>query len=93
VLLTRGDTRRDWLVAGQALERVLLAATARGLATSLLTQAAEVPSMRWLLRSSLGPGQPHALIRLGYGPRGPASPRRPVPDVLVFGSPAGPGLT
>jgi nitroreductase len=92
VLLTRGDSRRDWLRAGQALQRVLLAATARGLASSLLTQAAEVPPLRRFLRSpSVRTGYPHAVVRLGYGPRGPASPRRPVPEVLTFedsGSPA-----
>ena len=35
VLSTRGDEVRDWVTAGQALERVLLTATADGLATSL----------------------------------------------------------
>jgi hypothetical protein len=42
VLLTSGDNLVDWVRAGMALERVLLAATARGLSAGLLSQATEV---------------------------------------------------
>jgi nitroreductase len=85
VLYTAHDERADWLRAGQALERVLLTATDRGLQMSLLTQAVEVPSLRWMLRvPSLGPAVPQALLRLGYGPPPPTTPRRPVSDVLTF---------
>ena len=88
VLSTRGDEMRDWVMAGQALERVLLTATADGLATSLNSQPIEVASLRWLTRDTAGPiSMPQAVIRLGYGPRGPASPRRPVRDVLVVHQP------
>ena len=88
VLSTRGDEVRDWVMAGQALERVLLTATADGLATSLNSQPIEVASLRWLTRDMAGPiSMPQAVIRLGYGPRGPASPRRPVRDVLVIHDP------
>ena len=50
VLLTEQDRPADQVRAGQALERVLLTATAAGLATALLTQPTEVPELRRLLR-------------------------------------------
>jgi hypothetical protein len=85
VLYTSGDNAPDWLVAGQALQRVLLAATTSGLASSLLTQPLEVPDLRRLLtHPSDGSLVPQALIRLGFGPPGPKSARRPVSAVLSF---------
>jgi len=88
-LYTPADDRAAWLRAGQALERLLLIATDRGLAASLLTQAVEVQSLRWLLRApAMGPAVPQALLRLGYiRPGTPApspTPRRPIADVLRF---------
>ncbi len=85
VLGTRDDRPRDWLVAGQAMERVLLQATLDGLATSLTSQALERPELRWITRdpkSAMGFVQ--MVIRLGYGPSGPATPRRPVAEVLTI---------
>ncbi|MEU9733897.1 nitroreductase family protein [Streptomyces sp. NPDC048002] len=81
LLSTRHDRRADWLRAGQALERVLLVATAGGLRTSLLHQAMEWPDLRRLLSPVSGHAQ--MLIRLGHGPQGPVTPRRPVASVLV----------
>jgi hypothetical protein len=78
LLTTRHDRRTDWLRAGQALEHVLLLATVHGLRASLLHQP-----MEWGdLRRDLSPlpdhcGHAQMLIRLGYGPEGPATPRRP----------------
>ncbi|RKN04224.1 Acg family FMN-binding oxidoreductase [Streptomyces radicis] len=83
VLSTAHDRRTDWLRAGQALERVLLTATARTLRTSLLHQALEWPDLRWALRDPRAErGHAQMLIRLGYGPLGPATPRRPVGRTL-----------
>ncbi|MFJ8113943.1 Acg family FMN-binding oxidoreductase [Streptomyces sp. NPDC096132] len=83
VLGTTGDRPRDWLLAGQAMERVLLQATLDGLATSLTSQALEWPELRWTVRD---PRSAMAFIqmvlRLGYGPAGPGTPRRPVHEVL-----------
>jgi hypothetical protein len=83
VLSTANDEPADWLRAGQALQRVLLTATVNGLATSLLYQPVELADMD-------GRGQgwwpwpecPQIIIRLGYGPAGAATPRRPVADIL-----------
>ncbi|CAG7613631.1 Acg family FMN-binding oxidoreductase [Actinacidiphila bryophytorum] len=86
VLSTRHDRRADWLRAGQALENVLLTCTTHQVRASLLHQALEWPDIRWALRDPRsGTGHVQMLIRLGYGPEGPASPRRPVPDVLDSG--------
>ncbi|MFF6783728.1 Acg family FMN-binding oxidoreductase [Streptomyces sp. NPDC012510] len=83
LLSTPGDTPTDWLRAGQALERVLLEATLADLATSLTSHALEDRELRLLARDpGLGTGHVQMVLRLGYGPRGPATPRRPVRDVL-----------
>ncbi|WP_155055786.1 Acg family FMN-binding oxidoreductase [Streptomyces blattellae] len=86
-LLTTGhDRRTDWLRAGEALEHALLVATVHGLRASLLHQSMEWPD----LRRSLNPAPEHTghaqmLIRLGYGPEGPATPRRAPREVLDDG--------
>ncbi|MFJ1981063.1 Acg family FMN-binding oxidoreductase [Streptomyces albogriseolus] len=83
LLSTSGDGPADWLRAGQALERVLLEATLALLATSLTSHALETPELRLLVRDpASGTGQVQMVLRIGYGPRGPATPRRPVSDVL-----------
>ncbi|WP_406155003.1 nitroreductase family protein [Streptomyces sp. NBC_00882] len=77
VLSTAHDRRTDWLRAGQAVERVLLVATAYGIRASLLHQALEWPDLAERLMPSPDTHPSHAqmVIRLGYGPEGPASPR------------------
>ncbi|MFD0268234.1 Acg family FMN-binding oxidoreductase [Streptomyces sp. NPDC127106] len=83
LLGTAGDTRTDWLRAGQALERVLLQATADGLATSMTSQPLEWRELRWTVRDPAeAMGHVQMVIRLGYGPQGPTTPRRPVEEVL-----------
>lgn len=83
LLGTSGDTPTDWLLAGQALERVLLQATADGLVSSMTSQPLEWPELRWTVRDPVAPmGHVQMVIRLGYGPRGPATPRRPASEVL-----------
>ncbi|MCB5169876.1 nitroreductase family protein [Streptomyces bambusae] len=84
LLSTDGDAPEDWLRAGQALERVLLRATADGLATSMTSQPLEWPQLRWTARDPLaGPAHVQMVVRLGFGPQGHATPRRPVADVLT----------
>jgi hypothetical protein len=58
LLSTPGDGPADWLRAGQALERVLLEATAADLATSLTSHALETPELRMPVRDpGSGPGR------------------------------------
>jgi nitroreductase len=85
VIGTVGAEAYDDLIAGAALQRVLLTATAAGLASSMLSQAMEVPSARIELRDALGHfGMPQMVIRLGYGDPAMPSPRRPIADVIDF---------
>jgi hypothetical protein len=52
---------------GQALQRVLLTATAAGLATSSLRQVVDVPQTREELRRLLGGARPpQAVLRIGW---------------------------
>ena len=72
------------LQAGQALQQVLLTATTLGLSASFLSQPIEVPPVRVKLRRALGTTlEPQAILRIGFGSPVPATPRRPVADLLM----------
>jgi Nitroreductase family len=74
----------NWIAAGQAMQRVLLTATAAGLQASFLNQPIEISSMRLQLSRELAlPRDPQLLLRFGYGPSSAPTPRRPVADVLL----------
>jgi len=82
VLATPSCSRSDWMRAGQALQRVLLTATLRGVASSPLTQPLETPDA-WLVRDPQSSFEyPQMILRFGYGLPVPHSPRRPVSEVL-----------
>jgi hypothetical protein len=85
VLTTGADEPADWLRAGQGLMRLLLAATAQGLAASFLNQPLEDSGLRAQVRSELAlPGAPQVVLRLGRpdGMWPAAPPRRPPHDLL-----------
>ncbi|TJZ59389.1 nitroreductase [Streptomyces piniterrae] len=83
LLSTAHDRPEDWVRAGQAMQRVLLLATLKGLSSSLATQPLEWTDLRWPLRDPIsGEGHVQMLLRLGYGPKGTSTPRRPVSEVL-----------
>jgi nitroreductase len=78
LLWTAHDRREDWLRAGQALQYVLLTATAHGLRTSLLHQGMEWPDLRAAMALPRHTRcHPHMVIRFGYGPDGTGTPRAP----------------
>jgi nitroreductase len=83
VLTTDHDGPLQWLRSGQALQRVLLTATVRGIAAQPITQPLEVPRLRQLMAGADRRRFPQAIIRLGYGTAVAEAPRRPVTDVLV----------
>ncbi|MEI5098355.1 nitroreductase family protein [Streptomyces sp. PmtG] len=87
LLSTAHDRRADWLRAGQALQRVLLVATTHGVRTSLLHQALEWPDLRVQLAPPPAYQRGHAqmVIRMGYGPTGPSTPRRSARQTLIGG--------
>ena len=82
VLATATATPLGWLRAGQALQRVLLTATVHGIASCPLTQPLETADA-WLVRDPRSASDsPQMILRLGYGLPVPATPRRPVAEVL-----------
>jgi hypothetical protein len=84
VLVTQGDTRADWLAAGQALHRVLAHAATAWVSASLHSQPLELPVIRDMIRARLAlPGPPQMLLQLGVTRSSLATPRRPVPDLLA----------
>lgn len=87
VLGTAGNSSRDQLQAGYALQHVLLTITDHGLACSLLSQPIEVPAAKEQLRIALGRrGTPQMVLRIGYGDPAPPTPRRPVTEVIETGA-------
>jgi Nitroreductase family len=67
VLCSSADGTADRLRVGQALQRVLLRATASGVAVSFLNQPIEVPTLRLELAALLGTEEcPQMLLRAGY---------------------------
>jgi nitroreductase len=84
---TSADTTADRLRAGEAMQRVLLTATALGLSTSPLSQAIDVEGTREQFRAATGGlGHVQMLLRVGYPePDAPAqepTPRRDVDDIF-----------
>ncbi|KVD80584.1 nitroreductase [Burkholderia sp. ABCPW 14] len=80
---TASDDRDAWVATGQALERVLLVATAAGLTASYLNQPIEIDTLRERLRPLLHvDAHPQLLLRIGRGPVVPHAPRRPLMDVV-----------
>jgi len=85
VIGTLHDRPLDQLQAGEAMQRVLLTATANGLATSFLSQVIEVPGTRDELRHLLGGGiWPQTVLRIGYGTPAAATPRRGIDEVVTM---------
>ena len=69
------DTAYDWLLTGQALERILLYARSQGIWASFLNQPIEVPQIRLMVRTLIERvGFPQVLLRMGYGSEVPPTP-------------------
>jgi hypothetical protein len=83
VLSTENDEPEDWLQAGQALQHVLLVATACGLSASFLYHLVSRDDMHeeesewwpW-------PENRQMIIRFGYGERAVPVPRLPLADIM-----------
>lgn len=84
ILGTYCDTPSDWFATGQAMEKILLLATASGIQNSFVNQPIEVPALRKQLHRMIGRYKiPQLVLRLGYGPGASVTPRRSISDVLL----------
>jgi nitroreductase len=85
VFVAAKDDREHWALAGQASQRFALQATALGLKHAFVNPPVEVAKFRPALAALINlPGRrPNLLMRFGYGPQLPMSPRRPIEAVLV----------
>lgn len=87
VLSTPEDTRAEVLRCGEVLSTVLLECTVAGMATCTLTHLIELDESRDIVRELIDRrGEPQVLVRAGIAPPmedlPPATPRRPLHDVL-----------
>lgn len=84
VISTREDSRHDWVVAGLALERLLLTATVKGLVATFTDQALQDPSVRPEVAEALGIwGKPQVLLRVGRAlVKAPSTPRRSLEELF-----------
>jgi hypothetical protein len=86
LFIARRHDRHHWIDLGRVFERTALTATALGIAHAHVNMPCEVESVRRKLASHLGLNQdeqPLLLIRLGYAKALPASPRRPIEQVMT----------
>jgi nitroreductase len=81
---TREDTRFDWVIAGLALEHLLLTATAKGLVATFAEQALQNPAVRPQIAEALGIwGHPQVLLRVGRPlVDAPVTPRRSLAELF-----------
>jgi len=83
LLSTAADRRVDWVNAGQALQRILLTASASGAAVALHSQPVELPWLREFIRTQLSDSAyPHLVLRIGMVIQAAVSVRRDLDDVL-----------
>jgi nitroreductase len=78
VFLGASADPQHWFLSGRACQRFALQVTALGLKTAFINQPVEVAPLRPELAALLGlPGRrPDLVLRFGYGPTLPFSPRR-----------------
>ncbi|GAA2310444.1 NAD(P)H nitroreductase [Nonomuraea roseoviolacea subsp. roseoviolacea] len=83
LLTTTGDTREQWIAAGQALQRTLLHACAHGVSAAFHTQALEMYHLREFLRHELCSDEyPQMIMRLGITFDDKDSVRRSLAEML-----------
>ncbi|WP_342586245.1 Acg family FMN-binding oxidoreductase [Methylobrevis pamukkalensis] len=85
IFLAEREDPAHWIAVGRACQRFALAATAAGLKHAFVNQPVEVARLRPELAALIGESgtRPDIILRFGYGPAMPFSPRRPVNAVLV----------
>lgn len=83
VISTRTDTRGDWVLAGMAMQRLLLTATTRALVASFAQAPLQCSELRPEVAEVLGIwGAPQVLLRVGRALTEAApTPRRPLEEL------------
>lgn len=83
LLTTPSDGRREWICAGQALQRCLLQASAYEVSAAFHTQALEMYHLREFLRQEICAGEyPQMIIRFGFVFETGPGVRRPAAETL-----------
>ena len=79
------ETPAHWVAVGQACQRFALQATTLGLKHAFINQPVEIARLRPDLAALIGLSgrRPDIVMRFGYGPTLPWSPRRPVEAVIM----------
>jgi hypothetical protein len=78
------EDRDHWIRVGRACQRFALTATGLGLKLAFINQPVEVAHLRPELAGVIGETRrPDIVLRFGYGPTLPYSPRRPVASVMM----------
>jgi nitroreductase len=84
IFLGERADRDHWIRVGQACQRFALAATSLGLKVAFINQPVEVAGLRADLSAVVGESRrPDIVMRFGYGPALPYSPRRPAASVIA----------
>ncbi len=85
VFLAEREDKAHWLAVGRACQRFTLIATMLGLKHAYINQPVEVARLRPEVATLVGnPGRrPDLVLRFGYGPTLPYSPRRSPASVLI----------
>jgi nitroreductase len=84
LFIADGNDKRHWIELGRSFQRIVLTATKLGIAHAHMNMPVEVVAVREKLAKYLGitDKYPLLLIRLGYAPDVPRSPRRTLEDVV-----------
>jgi nitroreductase len=85
VFIGGGENKAHWVSVGRACQRFALAATSLGLRCAFVNQPVEVAQLRPDLAGVVGASgrRPDLVMRFGYGPELPFSPRRPAEAVTT----------
>jgi len=85
IFVAEHEDRTHWIQVGRACQRFALTATSLGLKHAFINQPVEVAGLRPELAGLLGEKgkRPDIVMRFGYGPVLPFSPRRAVDAVIL----------
>ncbi|TXH37855.1 MAG: hypothetical protein E6Q98_05895 [Rhodospirillaceae bacterium] len=87
LLATASDSKEDWLMVGQALQRVLLVAAVEDVSAAYINAPIEKEKFRRQVgRIFHVKGSPQIMLRMGTGTQRPPTPRRPMAEVVKLDS-------